>query len=63
VETKGVDDLDAVQKEKRLEQWCRDINALQPKVKCHPLKVYSEDFQKYNPASFEQLIGLCSKRV
>jgi type III restriction enzyme len=63
VETKGVDDLDAVQKEKRLEQWCRDINALQPKVKCHALKVYSEDFQKYNPASFEQLIGLCSKRV
>ncbi len=55
VETKGREDLDDVEKIKRLYQWCDDINSVQ-KVKFTALYVKQEDYEKYTPKSFEELI-------
>lgn len=56
VETKGREDLDDVEKIKRLYQWRDDINAVQNKIKFAALYVKQEDFEKYTPQSFAGLI-------
>jgi type III restriction enzyme len=56
VETKGREDLDDVEKIKRLYQWCDDINSVQNKVKFTALYVKQEDYEKYTPKSFEELV-------
>ena len=56
VETKGREDLDDVEKIKRLEQWCQDASERQKKITYKMLYVKQEDWEKYKPASFEQLI-------
>lgn len=58
VETKGREDLDDVEKIKRLYQWCDDINATQKSVKFTALYVMQEAYEKYKASSFEQLINL-----
>ncbi|MEA2113487.1 MAG: TnsA endonuclease N-terminal domain-containing protein, partial [Patescibacteria group bacterium] len=55
VETKGREDLDDVEKIKRLYQWRDDINAAQNKVKFAALYVKQEDYEKYTPKNFAQL--------
>ena len=56
VETKGREDLDDVEKIKRLYQWCDDINSVQNKVKFTALYVKQEDYEKYTPKSFVELV-------
>ena len=55
VETKGLEDLDAPLKRKRLEQWCEDINKAQSKVNVSSLFVKEEMFKKYNASNFREL--------
>ena len=55
VETKGREDLDDVEKIKRLYQWRDDINAAQNKIKFAVLYVKQEDYEKYKPKNFAQL--------
>jgi type III restriction enzyme len=40
----------------RLRQWCEDINRVQAEVKYDFVYVDEESFEKYQPASFRQLI-------
>ncbi len=56
VETKGREDLDDIEKIKRLRQWCEDINEIQKKVKFTPLYVKQEEFEKFTPSNFKQVI-------
>lgn len=55
VETKGREDLDDIEKIKRLAQWCEDLNKVQNKIRVGWLYVKQEGFEKYTPKSFEQL--------
>lgn len=57
METKGREDLDDIEKIKRLEQWCDDINSVQNKRKFHWVYVKQEEFEKYKPADFKRLIN------
>jgi len=58
VETKGQEDLDSVEKKKRLEQWCGDVNASQRKATYRPLYVKYEDWESLGkkPSSFNEAI-------
>ncbi|PKO22619.1 MAG: type III restriction endonuclease subunit R [Chloroflexi bacterium HGW-Chloroflexi-1] len=56
VETKGQEDLDAPLKMARLRQWCEDINRAQTDVEYDFVYVDEESFEKFNPASFRQLL-------
>lgn len=62
VETKGREDLDDVEKIKRLYQWCDDINSVQNKVKFTALYVKQEDYEKYTPKNFEELVKNFGKK-
>ena len=55
VEIKGREDLDDVEKIKRLKQWCDDINEMQNKIKFNWLYVKQDDFEKYKPSKFGEL--------
>ena len=55
VETKGREDLDDVEKVKRLYQWCDDVNIAQSKTKFIALYIKQEDFEKYRPKNFDAL--------
>jgi len=55
VETKGREDLDDVEKIKRLHQWCSDINSVQSKVVFTALYVKQEDWEKYDVKNFREL--------
>ncbi|MEA3347777.1 MAG: DEAD/DEAH box helicase family protein [Pseudomonadota bacterium] len=57
VETKGQEDLDVPLKMKRLKLWCEDINQAQKAKRFDFVFVDEENFKKYNPSSFEQLVG------
>jgi type III restriction enzyme len=56
VETKGREDLDDVEKIKRLYQWCDDINSIQNKARFNALYIKQGDYEKYTPKSFEELV-------
>lgn len=56
VETKGQEDLDVPLKMERLKKWCEDINALQNKAHYDYVFVEEEDFEKYTPRSFKELV-------
>lgn len=55
VETKGREDLDDIEKIKRLEQWCADASERQKKIAYKMLYVKQEEWDKYKPKSFKQL--------
>lgn len=61
VETKGREDLDDVEKIKRLAQWCEDLNKVQSKVRMGWLYIEQETFEKYTPKSFSHLIEVFGK--
>ncbi len=66
VETKGREDLDAPLKMARLRQWCKDVNRVQADVTYDFVYVDEEGFEKYRPASFEQLLAMppaCSTAI
>ena len=56
VETKGREDFDVPRKMKRLRQWCEDINISQYKTTFNPIYIDEENFQRYRPSNFAQLI-------
>ncbi|MEI7835646.1 MAG: DEAD/DEAH box helicase family protein [Planctomycetota bacterium] len=56
VETKGQQDLDVPLKMARLRQWCEDINRVQTDVGYAYAYVDEENFKKYKPTSFGQLL-------
>lgn len=56
VETKGLKDLDVPLKMKRLRQWCEDINAIQQTMIFDFIYIDEEDFQRYRPSNFAQLV-------
>lgn len=56
VETKGQEDLDVPLKMARLRQWCEDINQVQSDVRYDFVYVDQENFEKYKPKSFKELI-------
>lgn len=59
VETKGREDLDDVLKIERLKQWCEDVNKRQSKIQYSMLYVKQEQFEKYNPQNFRELVEAC----
>ena len=61
VETKGREDLDDIEKIKRLYQWCNDINSVQNKVTYTALYVKQDIYEKYTPKNFNDLINAFSK--
>ncbi|MDO8528229.1 MAG: DEAD/DEAH box helicase family protein [Deltaproteobacteria bacterium] len=61
IETKGREDLDDIEKIKRLAQWCDDLNKVQSKIKMGWLYVKQEDFEKYTPKNFLELVNSFKK--
>ncbi|MFA4889741.1 MAG: DEAD/DEAH box helicase family protein, partial [Candidatus Omnitrophota bacterium] len=59
VETKGREDFDDPLKIKRLTQWCDDANARQKKIKYKMLYVKQEDWDKYKPKNWSDIVKLC----
>lgn len=57
VETKGLEDLDVPLKMERLKKWCEDINATQNKIRFDYVFVEQEEFEKYAPKSFGELVN------
>jgi type III restriction enzyme len=55
VETKGQEDVDVPLKIRRLRQWCDDINQLQSDVRWDFVYVDQESFERFKPATFQQL--------
>ncbi len=56
VETKGLEDLDVPLKMERLKKWCEDINATHNKIRFDYVFVEEDEFEKYDPKSFGELI-------
>ena len=56
IETKGREDLDDPLKIKRLKQWCEDANQRQKKIEYKVLYIKQEDWEKYKPKNFKELI-------
>jgi type III restriction enzyme len=56
VETKGNEDLDVPLKTARLKEWCKDINVNQKKHHFDFVFVEEEDFEKYKPNTFSELV-------
>lgn len=57
IETKGLEDLDVPLKMERLKKWCEDINATQDKIRFDYVFVEEEEFEKYAPKSFGELVN------
>jgi len=58
VETKGREDLDDIEKIKRLEQWCKDASERQKKIEYKMLYVKQEEWEKYKPKSFAEVVDI-----
>jgi type III restriction enzyme len=58
IETKGREDLDDIEKIKRLEQWCEDASERQKRFVYKMLYVKQEKWDKYKPKSFSQLVEM-----
>lgn len=56
VETKGREDVDVPRKMVRLAQWCRDISRVRPDAAYDFVYVDEENFKKYQPKTFGQLL-------
>jgi type III restriction enzyme len=48
--------LDVSQEMERLKRWCEDINAAQDKARFDYVFVDEEDFERYKPDSFSELV-------
>jgi type III restriction enzyme len=57
IETKGQEDLDVPLKMDRLKQWCEDVNQSQKEIRFDYVFVDEENFYKYTPSSFKQLVN------
>ncbi len=59
VETKGREDLDDPLKIARLAQWCDDANARQTKIAYKMLYVKQDDWERYKPQRWKDILGIC----
>lgn len=57
VETKGREDLDDPFKIERLKQWCEDVNSRQSKICYSMLYVRQDEYERYKPQSFQDLVN------
>ncbi|MDZ4751022.1 MAG: DEAD/DEAH box helicase family protein [Flavobacteriales bacterium] len=57
LETKGREDLDDPLKIERLRQWCEDATERQKRIEYKMLYVKQEEYEKYQPKSFGELMG------
>jgi type III restriction enzyme len=60
VETKGREDLDDPLKIARLKLWCEDVNAIQNRIRYVPVYVKQEEYEKYQPKSFSDVVKMFS---
>lgn len=60
VETKGLEDLNALLKKERLAQWCEDVAKMDATVKPVHLYVTQRSFEKYRPQDFASLVSMCA---
>ena len=58
VETKGREDLDDPLKIERLKVWCKDVNATQNEVKYTAVYIKQEEYEKYKPKTFLDVVRL-----
>ena len=58
IETKGREDLDDPLKIERLKQWCEDANDRQKRISYKMLYVKQDDWEKYHPKVFADLIKI-----
>jgi type III restriction enzyme len=58
IETKGREDLNDIEKIKRLEQWCDDASKRQKKIEYKMLYVKQEEWEKYKPKNFKELVKI-----
>ena len=56
IETKGREDLDDPLKIERLKQWCEDANQRQKKGTYKMLYIKQEEYEKYTPKDFTDLV-------
>jgi type III restriction enzyme len=61
IETKGREDLDDRLKIDRLAQWCDDANARQKKITYKMLYVKQEEWDRYKPKNWKDLVSVCGK--
>lgn len=61
VETKGREDLDDIEKIKRLKQWCEDASERQKRIAYKMVYVKQEDWERYKVKSFEELVSVFGK--
>jgi type III restriction enzyme len=61
VETKGREDLDDIEKIKRLEQWCEDASERQKRIEYKMLYVKQEEWGKYRIRDFKELVKVFGK--
>jgi type III restriction enzyme len=59
IETKGREDLDDVEKVKRLAQWCADASERVAGKTYMALYVKQEDWERYRPKNFADLVQTC----
>jgi type III restriction enzyme len=59
VETKGREDLDDPLKIARLAQWCDDANARQKKTTYKMLYIKQEEWDRYKPKNWEDVVLMC----
>ena len=57
IETKGRENLDDIEKIKRLKQWCEDATERVSGKTYTPLYVKQEDWEKYRPKSYADLVA------
>ncbi|MDO8591667.1 MAG: DEAD/DEAH box helicase family protein [bacterium] len=60
IETKGLEDVDVEPKRKRLKQWVKDVNQQQDRIKVNELFVSQEQYEKYRPTNFTELVKILS---
>ena len=51
-----VEEFNVPLKTKRLKQWCEDLNRIQSEIKYDVIYVEEENYHKYYPKSFQELI-------
>ena len=61
VETKGREDLHDPLKMTRLAQWCDDANARQKKIEYKMLYVKQEEWDKYKPKNWQDIVQLSGR--
>lgn len=59
VETKGREEANDILKIQRLRQWCEDVNERQTRTVYSMLYVKQEQYEKYLPKTFKDLVEVC----